>query len=388
LGSEGWIKAPLGNRYIMGGGVADHAALSNLTYATAGHTGFQAALTFPLAANLGGTGIANLAASTLTLGAATTITGGGTVALGGFTLTVPATGTAALLATQNVFTVQQMIDGTSDQIQLRVQANATQTANILEIETSGSVDLITVDPSGNLYLATTQMLQFRDAGVFINSATDGHLDLDADISIDANAPLVLVAGTATAGDAPLKFTSGVVLATPEAGAVEFYDDRIYITNVAARKAVDRSGEAIIATTTSTSVNETTIFTEALPANCFKARNFFKMFCGGQYTTHDAADTCIINIKIAGATVATISTPSGTVSGKPWHLEVNGTIRTVGAGGTMSLHVVLTAHTTTVHANTPTTAINTTSANDITVTVQWSDALNSIQIDQGFVEFKN
>ena len=34
-------------------------------------------------------------------------TGGGTVATGGFTLTVPATGTAALLATANVFTAAQ-----------------------------------------------------------------------------------------------------------------------------------------------------------------------------------------------------------------------------------------------------------------------------------------
>jgi hypothetical protein len=57
---------------------------------------YQAPLTFPLAPNLGGTGIANLAASTLTLGAATSITGGGTLALGGFVATVPATGTLAL----------------------------------------------------------------------------------------------------------------------------------------------------------------------------------------------------------------------------------------------------------------------------------------------------
>jgi hypothetical protein len=39
-----------------------------------------------------------------------TITGGGTFALGGFTLTVPATGTAALLATANVFTAAQKIN--------------------------------------------------------------------------------------------------------------------------------------------------------------------------------------------------------------------------------------------------------------------------------------
>ena len=173
LYSTGWEETPPMKTVYMGIGgntVTDHAALSNLDYATAGHTGFQptltaaaalaliltvdgagsgldadlldgqhgayylpaasytaadvlaklltvdgtgslldadlldgqhatafqTALTFPLAPNLGGTGIANAAGSTLTLGAATSITGGGTIALGGFTLTVPATGTAAL----------------------------------------------------------------------------------------------------------------------------------------------------------------------------------------------------------------------------------------------------------------------------------------------------
>lgn len=55
-----------------------------------------------LAAARGGTGVSN--AGTLTNASNTTITGGGTVALGGFTLTVPATGTAALLAANNAHT--------------------------------------------------------------------------------------------------------------------------------------------------------------------------------------------------------------------------------------------------------------------------------------------
>lgn len=37
------------------------------------------------------------------------------------------------------------------------------------------------------------------------------------------------AGTATAGTAPLKFTSGTLLSTPEAGAVEFNTDTLYFT---------------------------------------------------------------------------------------------------------------------------------------------------------------
>ena len=42
-----------------------------------------------------------------------TITGGGTIALGGYTLTVPATGTVALLGTANTFTADQTISKVS-----------------------------------------------------------------------------------------------------------------------------------------------------------------------------------------------------------------------------------------------------------------------------------
>lgn len=41
--------------------------------------------------------------------------------------------------------------------------------------------------------------------------------------------ITIRAGSATAGTAPLKFTSGTILSTPEAGAVEFNSDRLYFT---------------------------------------------------------------------------------------------------------------------------------------------------------------
>jgi hypothetical protein len=66
--------------------------------------GINGALTLvvPLASTSGGTGVNN--AGTITNASNTTITGGGTVALGGFTLTVPATGTAGLLGTAQTWT--------------------------------------------------------------------------------------------------------------------------------------------------------------------------------------------------------------------------------------------------------------------------------------------
>jgi hypothetical protein len=133
-------------------GVTDHALLSNLDYASAAHTGFQETLTFPLAANLGGTGIANGAGSTLTLGGATTITGGGILALGGFTLTVPATGTAALLATANVFTAIQKINVNSTTALLVEQDGVKD--NVLVVDTTnGRVGIGIATPAYRLVVA-------------------------------------------------------------------------------------------------------------------------------------------------------------------------------------------------------------------------------------------
>jgi len=91
-------------------------------------TGFPASgISGTLAAANGGTGVANGASCTLTLpNAATTITTGGTLALGGFTLTVPATGTAALLGTANVFTAAQTLP------------SGTNTATSLNFGTAGT----------------------------------------------------------------------------------------------------------------------------------------------------------------------------------------------------------------------------------------------------------
>ena len=84
------------------GGCDGNAATATTAAACSGNA---VNVTGIVAAAHGGTGINN--AGTITNATATTITGGGTLALGGFTLTAPATGSAALLGTANTFTVAQ-----------------------------------------------------------------------------------------------------------------------------------------------------------------------------------------------------------------------------------------------------------------------------------------
>ncbi len=78
-----------------------HGRLTTVTTASIA-VDASAITTGTLAQARGGTGVSN--AGTFTNASNTTITGGGTIALGGFTLTVPATDTAALLAANNPFT--------------------------------------------------------------------------------------------------------------------------------------------------------------------------------------------------------------------------------------------------------------------------------------------
>lgn len=57
-----------------------------------------------------------------------------------------------------------------------------------------------------------------------------HYNDDTDNAANGGHQKITVrAGTATAGTAPLKFTSGTLLTTPEAGAVEFNSDTLYFT---------------------------------------------------------------------------------------------------------------------------------------------------------------
>jgi hypothetical protein len=65
----------------------------------------------------------------------------------------------------------------------------------------------------------------------------------------ASAALQIKAGTAVAGTAPLKFTSGTLLTTPEVGAIEFLTDKSYltITTGAARKEFTLNDTALTST---------------------------------------------------------------------------------------------------------------------------------------------
>lgn len=159
----------------------------------------------------GGTGVANT--GTITNASNTTITGGGTVALGGFTLTVPASGTAALLGSANAFTnTVTVVDGN---FSITGSSDATKTIKFEADAQSAGADLTinsgaqTADRTltvpvltGNRTLAVidqaqtfTALPQFN-SGVNINGGSYGA----GTIYTDAAAGLVLAGRTGSVYD--------------------------------------------------------------------------------------------------------------------------------------------------------------------------------------------
>jgi hypothetical protein len=86
--------------------------------------------------------------------------------------------------------------------------------------------------------------------------------------------LHLRAGSGTAGTAPLKFTSGAVNATPEAGTIEYNGDWYITMANGKRKTTTGTMYIDVSDHTGTGTGETTLATYTLPANTLDVNNEF------------------------------------------------------------------------------------------------------------------
>ncbi|MFZ2188575.1 MAG: VCBS repeat-containing protein, partial [Candidatus Moraniibacteriota bacterium] len=126
--------------------------------------------------------------------------------------------------------------------QLSVNGSLTST-NLINAAYNGTLDALTINQSG-----TGNIVNFKDAGTSAFMIKDGGF-----VGIGTTSPtayLNIKAGTATAGTAPLKFTSGTLLSATEGGAMEFDGTHIYFTatNAGTRYQLDQqSGTSYSAT---------------------------------------------------------------------------------------------------------------------------------------------
>jgi hypothetical protein len=132
---------------------------------------------------------------------------------------------------------------------------------------------------GEIYTADAMPIRIstNNAQRITIRGTDGEVGIGVTA---ATAVLHLKAGTATAGTAPLKFNSGTLMGTAEAGAVEFLSDKYYasITTGASRKELALNDAALTSglpvyattngrlTTTATGGNVVAVTSSATPVS--------------------------------------------------------------------------------------------------------------------------
>lgn len=274
-------------------------------------------------------------------------------------------------------------------------ANETAEVTIMSLQSNGFVGIGNVLPAGHLHVTSTAA---ANIGGIIQGAASQSANLTewrnslATVlaSISSVGSFLPRAGTATAGTAPIKFTSGTLLATPEAATLEFANDRFYLTNVATQKAIDRTSDVITATTTvSNTVTETTIYTATFAANALKVGNVIKVLSGGVISNATAADDVAINVYMGATLISTFTPAIGNVTNKTWEADLRFTVRSVGVSGSLTFFGIVDIDTSQQKTSSITT-IDTTAAENVTVKVQWNNAKsgNTISIYQGLAEYKN
>lgn len=167
-------------------------------------------------------------------------------------------------------------------------------------------------------------------------------------------------------------------------------NRTYVTNVSTARAIDRTSDVIIATTTvSNTAAETTIWTGTVAADALKAGNTLKIICSGELSNATAADDLTIGIKMGSTTITSYNPAIGNVTSADWRLDQILTIRSVGGSGSIAFHGRIEIDGN-ANDNNSIETIDTTAAEDLTVTITWDNAKvgNTISIYQGMLEWKN
>ena len=191
----------------------------------------------------------------------------------------------------------------------------------------------------------------------------------------------------------LKFTSNALVGTPEAGMMEFYDGRWYITGSHRQRVIDRTGDVITASVDAVGTAETTLYSATLSEAAAKVGRIYKIHCDGVLKNKATTDD-VTFIFYRGTTVLATVTPAGKAyaAGTGWHIDYNQTIRTVGATGTLAQHGHITIGGSDTAFQGLQTNVDFTVDRVLTIKAKWSDNLdqteNVVTIYQGYLELKN
>lgn len=212
-----------------------------------------------------------------------------------------------------------------------------------------------------------------------------------------SARLTLPAGGTAAGTAPLKFTTQAnPLTVVEQGTMELVGNSLQFTQLAKRRGVAMTDSTRTTDTTWAALaNGTTesgaIITAPHGANYLEVGKMEEITLIGTIAQRSNANAVLTaRVKYAGSTVLTFATTGSTAiaANSALLMRVYTTCRTTGASGSMQINAVMEINGTATDpqaAALPT--IDTTTAQDTTITFQWgtdNDASNTVTINQGRV----
>jgi len=215
-------------------------------------------------------------------------------------------------------------------------------------------------------------------------------------SISSTGNVILPAGAAAAGRAPLKFQDGTTLDTPEAGVLNYTDSKFCITNVATCRVIDRTSNVITETVTVANEDtETVLWTGPMPANSLLAGNVFKFHADGVVSNNgnNSANDFTIRVRVGGISgdiAASLTPTTKAMTDVHWHVDANATQRTLGGSGSRAIHLHLQVGDADEETILGLATVDTTANMDVVVTIDWVTAHdnNSISLYQGFMEYKN
>jgi len=252
---------------------------------------------------------------------------------------------------------------------------------LVAIEAFSTDDLS--EGSSNLFFTTS-----RAASAILGDLTSSRIVIASSSgSLESGDLADWIAGTSNEITVTDDGDGSVTLSLPR---FSYANDRISVTNVDTARPIDRTADVITSTTTvANSDTETTIFTGTLGANDLKAGNVLKVFCSGILSNATASDDITISVYIGTTQIESFNPAMGNVTDADWHLEQQFTIRSVGATGSIALHGNVHIDDNSEENNSIET-VDTTSAQNITVKIQWDNAKagNTISIYQGWMEWKN
>lgn len=267
----------------------------------------------------------------------------------------------------NTHLISVLMDGTQD----KVQVNSWQ----------GDVDFEVYDDTG---LALNVAGTNGDVNVYNDLTVDGNLGAGAD---SPSAWVHVGAGTTT--NPAIKLDSGTFLSSTERGSLEYDGRSLTFTATADRHAISQSDGVVVAdVTVANTTDETTVYTENVGANeLYKGSKWHTRF-SGYYSTANANDTYTMRMKIGGTTIDSFTSTAENVTNGFFRVEWFFTVRSTGASGTVQSSVQGIFNTTTNNnASASTDTIDTTSAENLTITIQWdsADPDDTLTLTQGHTD---